>query len=121
MFLCPNNMFLHYSHTGSHLVPDWTVIRYSHSMSSGTHTPVIWYSHSMSSGTHNSAHLVPKCSRNHLVPECSRSSGTNINNHPVLDYSRKFGMLLEENQDMGFVQNDVDMQNMCQNSPISHM
>jgi hypothetical protein len=104
-------MFPHHSHTESHPILALEVIGYSHSKSSSTRRfyshmvltlHVIWYSHSISSGTHNSSYPVPECSRNHPVPKCYRSSGTNINNHLVLDYSRKFGMFLEENRGHGF-------------------
>jgi hypothetical protein len=101
MFLCPNNMFPHWkssgtcthlrssgTHTPSHPVPEGsTVNRYLHSHLVPT-LHVIWYSHSMSSSTHSyssGTRMFQKPSGT----KCSRSSGTNINNHLVLDYSSK--------------------------------
>jgi hypothetical protein len=99
------------THTPYHLVLTLQVIKYQKVLqSSSTHSQchpvptlhVIWYSHSISSGTRNSTHLVLEFSRNHPVPKFSTSSGTSINNRSVLDYSRKFGMLLKENRGHGF-------------------
>jgi hypothetical protein len=117
--------------TGGHPVLTLQVIRYQKVLQSTGTCTVIWYPHSMSSLTlhvHviryscNSSHPVPECSRNSSGTKCSRSSGTSINNHPVLDIVRKFGNASRGKSGTWVLSRTMSTCRKCvNNSPISHV